>query len=120
MTLREIADELVKGCREGHEKDNLDRLYAADAVAVEACDMHGQGREASGLEAIRAKHDWWEANAEVLEQKVEGPFLHGDDRFAVVFKVKVKTPETGEVSDVHEVAVYHVVDGKIVREEFFY
>ena len=34
MSLKEIADELVAGCREGREAANLDKLYAADAVSV--------------------------------------------------------------------------------------
>jgi hypothetical protein len=53
MTLREIADALVEGCRTGKEAENLDKLYAEDAVSVEAADM-GQGRETAGLDGIRA------------------------------------------------------------------
>lgn len=45
---------------------------------------------------------------------------HGDDRFAVIFDISVKHKESGEVSDMKEVALYTVGDGKIVREEFFY
>ena len=39
MTLQEIADELIVGCREDRARANLERLYAADAVSVEAMDM---------------------------------------------------------------------------------
>ena len=46
--------------------------------------------------------------------------LGGDDRFAVIFRSKVKETETGKVSDMEEVGIYTVADGKIVREEFFY
>ena len=56
MKLKEIADELVAGCREGRTNANLDRLYAADAVSVEASDMGGQGRETAGLDGIKGKH----------------------------------------------------------------
>lgn len=119
MTLKDVAEELVAGCREGRERANLDRLYAPDAVSVEAADM-GHGREAKGLDAIRAKHDWWESTMEMLGGTVQGPMLHGDDRFAVIFKMKGRDKASGEVSDMEEVGVYHVADGKIVREEFFY
>ena len=119
MTLNEIAAELVAGCREGREAENLSKLYADDAVSVEAADM-GMGREASGIDAIRGKHDWWESAFEVLEANVSDPFTHGEDRFAVRFAIKTKDKSTGEVSDMEEIAVYHVADGKIVREEFFY
>ena len=72
MRLKEIADELVAGCREDRTRANLDRLYAADAVSVEPSDMGG-GRETVGLEGIHGKHDWWEANFEVPALAVEGP-----------------------------------------------
>lgn len=119
MTLNEIADALVAGCRTDQTRPNLDKLYAQDAVSVEPID-HGEGREAVGLDAIKAKHDWWEATFEMLGGSISDPMPHGDDRFAVIFEVKAKMIETGEISDMKEVAVYHVADGKIVREEFFY
>jgi len=119
MELKAIAEELVAGCREGRARENLERLYAPSAVSVEAADM-GNGREAAGLDAIRGKHDWWEGAMEVLDAEVTGPMMHGDDRFAVIFRMKAKEKASGEVSDMQEVAVYSVADGKIVREEFFY
>ncbi|WGH79694.1 nuclear transport factor 2 family protein [Jannaschia ovalis] len=120
MDMREIARELVAGCREGRETANLEKLYAPDAVSVEAVDMGEQGRETRGLEGIRGKHQWWESNFEVLKNDVSDPMPHGDDRFAVIFEVKTKNRESGDVDDMKEVGVYHVADGKIVREEFFY
>ncbi len=120
MNLKEIAEELVAGCRENRAKANLEKLYAADAVSVEAADTQGMGREAHGLDAIRGKHDWWENSAEVTGGSVSDPFLHGDDRFAVIFEVQGKMKESGESFEMREVAIYHVADGKIVREEFFY
>ena len=119
MTLNEIAAALVEGCRTGKETENLEKLYAPDAVSVEAMD-HGEGREARGMEALRGKHAWWDATFEVLDASVSDPFPHGDDRFAVIFEVNSKHKESGEVSDMKEVGVYHVAGGKIVREEFFY
>ncbi|MFC3615830.1 SnoaL-like domain-containing protein [Lutimaribacter marinistellae] len=119
MDLKTIADELVAGCRENRARANLDRLYAANAVSMEAADM-GQGREASGLDAIRAKHDWWESSMEMLDGEIIGPMLHGEDRFAVIFRVTAREKATGTVSEMEEVGIYHVADGKIVREEFFY
>ncbi|KIT16633.1 nuclear transport factor 2 family protein [Jannaschia aquimarina] len=119
MTLNEIAAELVAGCREEREGENLDKLYAPDAVSVEAADF-GQGREAQGIEAIKAKHAGWNAMFEVLDHSASDPMPHGDDRFAVIFEAKTKNRETGEVDEMKEVAVYHVYDGRIVREEFFY
>ncbi len=119
MELKEIAEELVAGCRENRTRANLDKLYAADAVSVEAADMGG-GREAVGLDAIKSKHDWWDNSMEMLDGDITGPMLHGDDRFAVIFRVKAREKATGNISEMEEVAVYHIADGRIVREEFFY
>lgn len=119
MTLQEIANELVAGCREDRTRENLDRLYAPDAVSVEAADMGG-GRETVGLAGIHGKHDWWEGAFITHGLTVEGPFLHGDDRFAVVFGMDTEEKATGQRTQGREVAVYHVKDGKIVKEEFFY
>ncbi len=119
MDLKAIADELVAGCRENRVGANLDALYSTDAVSVEAVDM-GKGREAVGLDAIKAKHDWWESEMEVLDGSVRGPMLHGEDRFAVIFQMKAREKATGKISDMEEVGLYTVANGKIVREEFFY
>ena len=120
MALMDIANELVAGCRENRTMENLDKLYAADAVSVEAMGMGGQSPETHGLEGIRGKHEWWDNAFEVLGGSVSDPFPHGEDKFAVIFEMQTKNKETGEVSDMKEVAVYSVAEGKIVREEFFY
>ncbi|WP_415402600.1 nuclear transport factor 2 family protein [Tateyamaria sp. SN3-11] len=119
MSLMDVANELVAGCRENRTTENLEKLYAADAVSVEAMD-NGMGREVQGLEAIRGKHDWWDSTFEVLDANVSDPMPNGDDRFAVIFELKAKHNESGEVSDMKEVALYTVANGKISREEFFY
>jgi ketosteroid isomerase-like protein len=119
MDIKEIADALVAGCRENRTRANLDLLYAGNAVSVEASDM-GNGREARGLDAIKAKHDWWDANMEMTGGSVSDPMLHGDDRFAVVFEAQGREKANGKTFAMKEVAVYHVANGKIEREEFFY
>lgn len=120
MTLEEIAKELVAGCREGREAENVRKLYAADAVSVEAMPMPGMGQAMTGIDAILGKHAWWADNFIVHGGSAEGPFLHAPDRFAVIFDMDVETKADGKRSQSREVAVYHVADGKIVREEFFY
>ncbi|MGR3540699.1 MAG: SnoaL-like domain-containing protein [Hasllibacter sp.] len=125
MELKQIAEELVAGCRAGNEKvrENLDRLYADDAVSVEAMEM-GMDRATKGREGIRGKHDWWEATFEEHGTTADGPFLMpalgGDpDRFAVLFGVDATHKESGERTKMQEVGLYTVEGGKIVREEFF-
>lgn len=119
MMVKELADEVVAANREGRERDLVRTHYAPDAVSVEAADM-GSGRETSGIEAILGKHDWFEGAFEVHSSVVDGPYAHGDDRFAVIFEVDATERESGRRMPMKEVAVYHVRDGKITREEFFY
>jgi ketosteroid isomerase-like protein len=118
MTLIEIANELVAGCRENRARQNLSKLYAEDAVSVEPADWGG-GRETKGLAGIDGKHVWWEENHEMTGGSVQGPFLHGDDRFAVVFSAEGKTRADGKPFAMTEVGIYQVAGGKIVREEFY-
>lgn len=120
MTLKEIADELVAGCREGRAAANLGKLYSETAVSVESMDTSGAGRVSEGLDAIRGKHAWWEENFEVHGGSVSDPMPHGDEKFAVIFEIDATMKATGERSQMKEVAIYHVDGGKIVREEFFY
>ena len=122
MTLIDVANALVDGCRTGQDTENLEMLYAPDAVSVEAMAAPGgeMPREVQGVAAIKGKHEWWNATMEVLEAEASDPMLHGDDRFAVIFRMKAKDRASGTVMDMEEVGVYTVAGGKIVREEFFY
>lgn len=119
MDLKTVAEALVAGCREGREAENLGRLYASDAISVEAEDG-GNGRESVGLDAIRAKHAWWEQAVEMTGGDVSDPMYHGDDRFAVIFSAEGHDKRSGERFSMREVGIYTVKDGRIVREEFFY
>lgn len=120
MTLKELADAVVDANKSGTIAALLDAHYADTCLSVEAVPMGDGPRAVEGLDAIRGKHDWWNENMEMLGGTIEGPYLHGDDRFALVFKSQIKDRRDGSVSEFEEVAVYHVADEKIVREEFFY
>jgi len=119
--LKKIGDALIKGCREGTEKQGLQELYAKNAVSVEALAMPGQDSpEAHGIQAIQDKHEWWENAHEIHSAKVEGPFFHGKNQFSAIFELDVTNKEMGERMQMKEVGVYTVENDKIVREEFFY
>ncbi len=122
MDLKEIAKELVAGCREGAARirANLEKLYADDAVSVEAADMSGSGRETHGKPGIHGKHDWWDGAMEEHASTITGPFYHGEDQFSVLFDMDVTDKTSGQRMQMKEIGVYHVKDGKIAREEFHY
>lgn len=121
MTLQEIADALVSANREGRIDEFLANHYAPDCVSAEAYSMDpAMDRVVTGIDAIKAKHAWWESMMDVKEAQASDPMIHGDDQFAVVFSMKATDRQSGEFHDMQEVAVYTVKDGKIVQEAFFY
>ena len=120
---RTTADKLVGYCRSNDTITGLNELYESDAVSVEAAPMPGGdgSTETRGVDGIKGKHEWWSSNFEVHSANVDGPYPHGDGQFAVIFEMDTTHKESGQRSQMKEVAVYHVNDaGKITREEFFY
>ncbi len=118
---RATAEKLVGYCRENNDEACLNELYHPDAVSVEAMAMPGaDSAEAVGVAAIKGKHDWWNSSFEVHSANVDGPYLHGDDRFGVIFEIDATEKASGERNAMKEMAIYTVKDGKIVREEFYY
>jgi len=116
--LTSIANKLVGYCRNHQEAECLDTLYHENAVSVAA--MADGNNETVGLDAIKAKHAWWNSNMETHSGSVEGPFLHGDQQFGVIFEIDATNKETGQKMAMKELAIYKVSGDKIVREEFFY
>lgn len=119
MTTQEVADNLVQLCKEGKFKEAVDTLYSPDIVSMEAGAPPGGSRESKGLAAVQAKGEWWMANHEVHSAVIEGPLVAAQ-HFAVTFKMDVTFKPQSRRFTMEEVAVYKVVDGKVVYEEFFY
>ena len=119
MTTQEVADQLVKLCREGKFSEAVASLYAENIVSVEAGVPPGQSRESKGLAAVKAKGEWWQANHEVHSAIIEGPLVAGA-HFAVTFKFDLTNKPQNKRMKMEEVALYKVEKGKVVYEEFFY
>lgn len=113
-----IAQALVAHCRAHTEAEGLAKLYAEHAESIEANPMPDGSRVAKGVEAIAAKHEWWNENFEVHSDEVDGPYIH-ENRFAVIFRMDVTEKATGNRWQASEIGLYTVFEGKIVREEFF-
>lgn len=121
MDLKAIGEALVAHCNAGTEREALNTLYADNAVSVEATPNPQTGTAVTeGLDGINGKHDWWDNSMETHSAKADGPYLHGEDRFAVNFEVDATDKESGQRFTMKEVAIYTVGGGKIVKEEFFY
>lgn len=118
MTTQEVADKLVELCSQNKLAEAME-LYSPDIVSLEAGAPPGQSRESKGIAAVKAKGEWWAANHQVHSARVEGPLVAGSF-FSATFKFDVTQTATGNRFVLEEIAVYKVVNGKIVSEEFFY
>lgn len=114
-----VAQELVTMCRAGRNMDAVNKLYSPNIVSIEPVGTETMPARMSGLDAIRGKNEWWFANNEVHNAKVNGPFV-GEDQFAVEYAFETTFRPTGQRSQMSELALYTVKDGKIVTEQFFY
>jgi len=120
--LMELGQKVVEMNNQGEYDALMAQHYTADCVSAEAAPMPGkESAEDVGMEAILAKGEWWFSNNEIHEFTAEGPFVHGNDRFCVIFDMDVTNKESGDRNKMREVATYYVNDaGKIYREEFAY
>jgi ketosteroid isomerase-like protein len=116
MTIDEIAQRFTALCREGRFSEAGETFWSPDVVSIEPM---GPEPVARGLDALRAKHAWWEQNNEVHGSEVHGPYVHGD-QFAVRFVIDTTTKATGQRMRLEEIGLYTVRDGKVVEERFFY
>ena len=122
MSTATVAQQLVEFCQQGQNTQAVETLYANDAVSVEAADSGSADmpREMRGLDTLRKKNQWWIENHEVHSASTEGPYPHGDDRFAAIFEFDVTHKPSGQRMQMKEVGVFTVANDKITREEFFY
>lgn len=121
MSAFEIGKQLVAYCKEGKNLDSINNLYAESVESIEASPPpQGGERVTKGLEGVRAKNQWWSENHEIHSAQVEGPWPHGEDRFAVRFSYDITHKPSGARMEMDEIGVFTCEEGKVVREEFFY
>jgi hypothetical protein len=117
-----VGKKLVEFCKAGKNEEAMDALYHPDIVSIEAGAAPGGSAKSEGIAAVKGKGEWWVANHEVHDAKIEGPYPHGD-RFIVRFTYDVTAkagPMAGKRFTMDEAGLYTVKDGKVTHEEFFY
>ena len=120
MTVKEIGERLVELCSQGKNLEAIYELYGKDIASIEAAAPPEGERVSTGVDAVKAKNEWWGENHEIHSASVKGPYPHGEDRFCVMFSYDITNKPSGQRIEMEEVALYTVADGKIVTEEFFY
>ena len=118
MTTKEIAKKLKKLCEKGDFEAAQRELFAKDAVSIEPEASMGFEKETHSLDGIIEKGKKWQnmvSEAHAIE--VSEPMVAGNT-FAVTMRMDV-TMKDKKRTDMTELCVYHVKDGKIISEQFF-
>ncbi len=115
-TPAEIGADLVALFNGGRADEIEAKWWSPDIVSVEG---RGVGLEWHGRHAVEGKQRDWMSKHTMLGGAAEGPFV-GSTGFAVKFRLHVREHASGAERHVHEVGVYTVSGGRIVREEFMY
>jgi hypothetical protein len=112
----EVAQGVIALLRDGaaHEVEN--KWLASGIESVEGV---GASMAWKGKKAVQKKYRDWEADHEIHTMQVDGPWV-GATGFAVRYTIDVSQKSTGQRTQMEEIAVYTVKNGKIVREEFHF
>ncbi len=120
MTTQQVADRYIQLSKENNFNGIYDELFAPDAKNIEPAHAAAYGMHiVEGLDAIIKKGESY--NSQVVE--IHGgyctdPVVAGE-YFTVAMGMDVTMKEAGRTK-MDEIVVYHVKDGKIASEEFFY
>lgn len=120
MSARDVGKKLVQLCQQGKNMESVQTLYHPEVESIEAAEMQGMQRVIKGQQAVQQKNQWWLDNHEIHSSAVQGPYPHGEDRFAVHYAMDITNKQSGQRSQLTEVGLYTVQDNKVVREEYFY
>jgi len=117
LSTSEIAQRLVELCRQGQNETAYRELFADDAIALEPAFAPLPRTE--GLEGLLAKHQYFQSSVtEWHGGSVSEPLVAGA-HFSVAMTLDASYQD-GIRSNMEEIAVYTVLDGKITQEQFFY
>lgn len=118
MTTAQIANKLVSMCREGKIEEAKEELFADDIVSIEP--QEGLlPKEVRGMSAIRDKAQLFIKHVEnIFDQHISEPVIAGDF-FAVSWMTDLQMKGEARKTN-YELCLYHVKNGKIISEQFFY
>ena len=118
LTTKEIASKLKKYCEAGKFETAQTELFAKDAVSIEPMASGGFDKETKGLDAIIKKGEKWnEMVTKTYSLEVSEPMIAGNT-FSLVMRMDIDMKQGGR-TDMTELCVYQVKDGKIISEQFY-
>ena len=118
MNTKEIADELIKMCRDGKVEEVKEKFFTEETVSLEP----REGilpKETKGLMAIQKKAELFISMVDdFYGSKISEPMIAGD-YFSVLLETDIKMKGEARKTD-KEICVYKTQNGKIISEQFFY
>ena len=115
MTTQEIATRLVELVGKGEFQTCYQELYSPEIISIEA-----DGSTVNGFEGIQAKGKEWNAGIETFHGSSIGEAVVSGNYFALPMSMTITYKGATEPVKFQEICLYHVNDGKIVKEQFFY
>jgi hypothetical protein len=107
----EVGQSLVALVNAGKSEEAESTWYHRKIESIE-----DDGSVFEGWKGVLEKGKWWKENFTVLSMRAEGPYVCSTG-FSVVYSGRLRMPDGTEV-DAHEIGVYTVAKGRIVREQF--
>lgn len=120
MTTQEVANRFNELAQTGQWDKIQQELYADNAVSIEPAHAAAMGMgNAEGIEAIRKKGEAFNQMVEEMHGGYCTAPVVGGNFFSVGMGMDCTMKGMGR-SQMDEIAVYEVKDGKIVKEQFFF
>ena len=118
MTTKEVANLLVKMCRDGKIEEAKKEFFTEDTLSIEPTEGF-LPKETKGLMAIQKKAELFISMVDQFYgSTITDPVVAGN-YFSVGWETDIKM-KGRERETSSEICLYKVQDGKIVSEQFFY
>lgn len=113
-TVQALAEQLAGYISRQAFEAARQALYAAAVISIEA-----DGTSVQGLPALASKQAAWAASIEQIHHIDVSQPLVANNHFAL--RISWDMTYRGQARQLwHEIAVFQVADGKVIREQFFY
>lgn len=114
-TIQHIAARLVELCREKKFVEAYRELYSEDSESIDP--MYMDMPPSKGLINLIEREKQFLSKANIHKIEISEPLIT-DCYFAVTIRMDFTMDDKGR-KDTKELCVYHVKNGKIIRQQFF-
>jgi hypothetical protein len=117
MTTKDVAATFHEYMQQGAFEKIYNELFSADATSEEA--PGSDWGKVKGMAEIYEKGKKWNDTIEAMHGGTTAePVVAGN--YFTSFMTMDFTPKGGSRTNMQEIGLYHVKDGKIISEQFFY